>query len=430
LNPSGKTRIFFLQVESDYFILYKQKSNLPSIISTRKTIKEVRDSRNSKDKTLENLSKLATLKKENCYKIFNEFLIKYSTWNLINQFHHFFLEFNRDSMLALKVSEFMDYKRCQFCESLTDLIELDCKHKVCSRELHQWFLNSTSQSCIFSQFQVQRCTKSNCGVEVTWEFFKKTFPHSVKYYCYHCNSDTEEEDMKISCKDICTTCAVELMIEKKYECSHHGNFTFEDISFMRSLKKVCEGCEEEYFWVKYFPKRLCKHFLCFDCISASVCPFTQENCPAFTTPSSILKNIKIFNCMICQKSHQKKHFFIQHKACECLICFECQIKNLETPSTISCISCNSIFKKGVKKFLNIKIQEKINMPSKACPICQKSFKICDIVSLMCCLHEFCIVCFTENTDTLLQDIKNISIIDNCMIPDCPGKIPGEQLEAL
>ena len=420
-NPGGAIKFFYLNTGSDYILLYKFSQNFT--FSAYSTISFKNSS--VKLESTESLSYEISKKKNSANKMFLKLVEMYSNSGNLNEFSNYFYQVTSNDSLKLEFTNFLRFKVCMFCNSSSNLINLDCNHVVCKTDLINHYETSTYLNLIV-YYRELACAFTDCNCKIQAAFLENILPEVIKYYCFACISYKQKDQMNTSCKCLCDECAVAQIREKNYECPIHKlKFTENELKYFRSLKMKCFGCENDFSWIKYIIK-ICKHNLCCECILEIKGQACFENCPLNMTPIELSKSTKMI-CAHCKGVLMKKEFFYLHKACECIICADCQLKNLSQESTISCIECGAIFNENIVIFLRTKIQEIKNMPIRQCVICFEDFRLNEIISLRECVHEVCKKCLISYAEELIQDINTSQFIDKCPETNCRKSIPPEQL---
>ena len=235
----------------------------------------------------------------------------------------------------------------------------------------------------------------------------------------------------MSCKHLCNSCTVDNIRSQDFSCpSCPYKLTEAELNYFKSLKLFCVGCEKVFYWIKCFPKRLCEHHLCFECVSLTVNLTCFFNCPPFNITPSKLRKLCEVECKKCKTLYKKETQWMQ-KSCECLLCYSCQVSSEYEEKLSRCSVCKTEFNEEVQNYLEKINNEKKNMVVIECLICEEMIKIDDIIILRQCDHKFCRQCFNNYARAAVDDISTIDKIQVCPYTlECSALTPTNQLESI
>ena len=419
INSAGSHKIYYLTNGNNYYLLYEENQALARALGFN-SYNNVKISKkvNNKQTNLENSS-----------IILQKMLESYNEHHQIPAVIEYMNRIPMSNFVKDKIEAYTVNSLCYECQQQDNLIFLPCNHRICLEDFDKIVYGGSSGRYVINNDLKIYCTKPGCFVRIENAYVEKVLPNKVKYSCSGCKDNVTKSAINVACGHLCDVCVVESIRSKEYMCKICATkFSEENLSYFRSIKKLCEECEEEFYWIKYFPKRLCKHLICIECVSESEKLVCFWKCPKFNISHLELKLLCKIRCEKCKTWYEKKEFYWMHKACECNICDYCQVSTDNNDSLIKCIQCSAGFKNEVVEYLKRKNVEVSQLPLRECGVCLSKFKINQIIELIACDHIICRPCFSNMTQEYLQDNSKVSEISKCF--QCPEPIPGNQLEAI
>jgi hypothetical protein len=345
--------------------------------------------------------------------------------------------------LIEKIKSQEEHFFCFGCQKLTDLITLDCHHKLCSACFINLISYLTDGKFVLNIIEKKEitCSFTDCNKKIQDHIQRKYIPDYQKYeedaekrlsfVCSKCKEQGKLDVFQTSCHHYCEACTVGLIRSGKRNCPDCDvPYSNEELRLFAEKTKKCEGCYDHKNWIKEFPQKLCAHFVCIQCLSENQTTqqcFISENCPNYNLNPIEFQQLFKFKCKNCPSMIYKSSPYWFNKNCQCLYCEDCQLK-LSNNNFNNCYGCNTRLNKETQIVLQEKHKSNMNEPTKVCPICQKSIRISEMVSLSGCVDEFCKTCVEEYVKTCVGDVSMMDQLNKCMV--CQAEIPAFQLESV
>lgn len=352
-----------------------------------------------------------------------------------------FVKMKKEMIQSIKSLEKHDH--CFRCFKKSQTIELDCKHLICKDCFNNLIASQTNSLFVLNSIEQKDilCEFENCFSKISDEIQRNNIidyeNHKLRaderevFSCNKCRVKGKKDIFQTSCFHYCEECAVNIIRSGSQECPHCSKpiSKAEFEAFALKVKK-CEGCFREKNWIKDFPNRLCKHFVCIECLSdngeSQQC-IVEEDCPNFNLSKEEFESIFKIKCELCPSKIYKSKPYLYGKNCECRICEICQVKSGDERSSF-CVKCGIKFNPGTSKIIEKKYKEILNEPTRTCPVCFVDFKISEIVSFMSCEHEICRFCIDGYVTNCMQDITLLPDVDQCMV--CQRSFDVNQIELI
>lgn len=419
MNSAGIYKIFYLKNGDYYYLIYEENQALNRMLgfNSYRSVKILKKA-NNKQKSVENSS-----------IIMQKMLEYYNQQHQIAAVIDCKNKIPMSNIVREKIEAYTENSLCFECQQQDNLIFLPCYHRMCLEDFDRIVNRGSSGRYLINDDLKIYCTKPGCSIRIENSFIERTLSNKVKYSCYGCREICTKSSINVTCGHLCDSCVVESIRSKECMCKKCGvPFSKENLSYFRSIKKQCQGCETEFYWIKYFPRRLCKHLVCIECVADSKDMICFWGCPKFNISHLELKLLCKIRCEQCKTWYNKEEFYWMHKTCECEICADCQVSSENNDSLQKCNKCKTDFKEEVVNYLEKQQIRVSELPFRECDICQSPFRINQIIELMSCSHKSCKICYSAFIKDCLHDNSKVSQISLCFA--CKEPIPGNQLEAI